>query len=799
MIIFEQDTFHITTKNMSYLIGIRQSTYLEHLYFGKKIRQVPNVEALKEKFGTEYGNSVVSPHGGNLTLDNLCMEYSFGGNGDFRNSSLEMKMPDNSFSNRFYYSGYKIYKGVYEDSELTHMPYGRSTSCEDENLNRGSQSVETLEITLLDHLYKVELVLIYTSFYSSDVISRRSVIHNLGKESIYLHKVMSLQLDLPESDYCLNTYDGMWARERHRNRKQLVSGIYVNDSTNGTSSNRHNPLIILEKHGCTESTGQCIGVNLLYSGNHYEAVEVSGYDKIRIMTGINPHRFQWEVVAGSTFYSPEAILTYSDNGRDSLSHNFHHFIKNHIIPQKWAMKERPILINNWEATYFEFNESKLLKLAKEAKKLGIELFVLDDGWFGNRNDDTSSLGDWTANVKKLGCSLQEFADKINNIGLQFGLWMEPEMISINSELYQQHPEWAVMVPGRENYIGRNQFVLDYTSEEVRTYVITKISKLLDSANIEYVKWDMNRALTDAFSNQLGNRQGEFYHRYVLGLYEVLYQITTKFPDILFESCSAGGNRFDLGMLFYMPQVWTSDNTDANERVFIQEGTSDGYPLLTMGAHVSAVPNHQTLRTISLETRFHVACFGVLGYELDLTKLSIAEKKIVKKQIEFYKEYRKLFQFGTFRKQHMHNQTVVWTVEKEDRTEMIVLVYQQLQIPNYSSDILKVIGLKENSLYEIKARKQAISIKQFGSLVNQVSPVSIQDEGILQSVINKVYMLESEEECYLAYGDLLNNAGIKLKQQFVATGYNENTRVMGDFSTRLYVVKESSKDENKVLE
>lgn len=796
MIIIDQDTFHITTKHTSYIIGIRAGIYLEHLYYGKRIRSIASKEPLCEKFATEYGNSVVSMHEQSLTLDNLCLEYSFGGVGDFRQLPIEMTMPDGSYSQRFYYTKYECYEGIYRDSNATKLPHGRdavtkATGVKEEikQCEQVDASIQTLELHLVDALYQVELHLIYTSFYDTDVISRRCVVRNLGQTSIQLHKLMSLQLDLPECNYRCNTYDGMWARERHRNQKDLRSGTYVNESTNGTSSNRHNSLLILEKQGCTQDTGECIGINLIYSGNHYEAVEVTGYNKLRIIAGINPHCFCWELPPGETFYTPEAILSYSNEGLDSLSHQFHSFVQRHIVAPQWANKERPILINNWEATYFDFTESKLCKLAKEAKKLGIELFVLDDGWFGQRSDDSSSLGDWVANEKKLGGTLQSFAEKIHRIGLQFGLWMEPEMISKQSNLFVEHPTWAVAIEERDCYVGRQQYLLDLTNPDVREYIITTITNLLESASIDYVKWDMNRAISDAYSRVLGKRQGEFYHRYVLGLYEVLDAITNRFPKILFESCSAGGNRFDLGMLYYMPQIWTSDNTDAHERINIQEGTSDGYPLHTMGAHVSAVPNHQTLRSISLETRFNVACFGVLGYELDLTQLTLAEKKIIQRQVEWYKQHRTLLQFGTLRKHQTQNGNIVWTVQNEQATEMMVLLYQPLQAPNTASDILKLVGLNDEALYTIHSRKQAISIKQFGSLVNQVSPISISEGGVLQSVIDKVYTLESEEEEYLAYGDLLQYAGIKLKQQFVATGYTNDTRVMGDFSSRLYYVQQ----------
>lgn len=779
MIQFKNNAFHLRTNQSSYLIGIREGKYLENLYFGRKIMEPVTFAPLEEKFSSGYGNAVLLPENPSVTLDNLCMEYSCAGMGDFRHSPMELIMPDGSYSTRFYFKNYQIYEGIYKESEETKMPHGRT------GVNR---TCDTLEMHLSDEAFGVELILIYTVFEESNVISRRTVLKNKGEQPVKIQKLMSLSIDLPEDAYDLYTFDGHWTRERHMNKHRLTPGICINDSTTGISSNRHNPLILLGRENTTEKTGDCYGVNLIYSGNHYEAIEVSPYQKTRIMTGINPHRFLWKLQPGESFYSPEAILTYSSEGRNGISQNMASFVEEHLVSPKWAKRERPILINNWEATYFNFNESKLLKLAREAKELGIELFVLDDGWFGERKDDTSSLGDWYTNEKKMGGSLSKFADKIHSYGMQFGLWIEPEMISEKSHLFEEHPDWAVRIPNRTHYTGRNQMVLDYTNPKVRKYIIERIDAILGSAAIDYVKWDMNRPLSDAYSPCL-EEQGEFYHRYILGLYEVLEKLTQKYSDVLFEGCAAGGARFDLGILYYMPQIWTSDDTDAHERIAIQEGTSYGYPLSSMGAHVSAVPNHQTLRMIDLETRFAVACFGVLGYELDLTHLTSLEKKVIRSQITFYKEHRNLFIHGTFTRSRMANGNVIWQVTSSDKKEAVAMVYREHSKPNQSSDLLKLQGLDEQAIYKVEARRQHISIKQFGSLVNQVSPINITEGGLLQSAVDKFYGMESEEESYVALGDLLMYAGIKLKQRFVGTGYDENTRVMGDFSSRMYYIKQ----------
>lgn len=768
MIISDNNIIHLSTKNTSYILRLLDGGYIEQLYYGEKVRHVDNYEVLFEKIATGYGCSNVTPSDKNLTLDNICLEYSFAGTGDYRHLPLSLQMPDACFSNDFRYESHNIYQGIYNESNKTQLPYAK------ENNSEHNREIATLDITLRDSVYPVYLHLIYTVFDDCDVITRRVKIENHATENIVINKIMSMMLDLSCNKYNLHTFDGLWIRERHENIKKLTSGIYVNDSTTGSSSNRHNPFIMLSKDNSTQDFGECYGFNLIYSGNHYEAVEVSEHGKARIMSGINPHQFSWAIKGGEVFYTPEAVISYSSKGQNKLSHNMHKFINNHIIPQQWAYKERPILINNWEATYFDFNAEKLLNIAREAKELGIEMLVLDDGWFGNRSDDTSSLGDWTVNEQKLGGPLGKLAKNINDIGLKFGLWFEPEMISEKSELFKNHPDWAIKAPGRVAYIGRNQFVLDLTRADVREYVVDSVKKVLKSAPIDYVKWDMNRHISDAYSISLGKNQGEFYHRYILGLYDIIDKITGEFPEILFEGCSAGGNRFDLGILNFMPQIWTSDDTDANERISIQQGTSFGYPLSAMTAHVSAVPNHQTLRYTSVETRFNVACFGVLGYEIDITKLSKAEKTAIKEQILFYKKHRSLFQFGSFYRIQADDNSVVWQVVSEDKEQAMMMFYQKLAVPNGQSDIIKATGIIGEALYEFGVRRQYMFIGNMG-----ISENSYNEEPIA------LPLCESEE--YVAYGDMLMNAGIKLSQKFVGIGFAEKTRIMGDFDSRLYKI------------
>lgn len=787
LITFNNGVFHLNTQNTSYLARIFPTGHLENLYYGKRIKETNDYTPLHEKFGIGYGNSVLySKDDPTFTLDNICLEYSNNGNGDYRHSPIEVKMGDGSFSTDFLYHSHRIYDGIHK---LDPLP------CAGGDLTK----VKTLEIDLIDEVSDLTLTLIYTVFYECDTFVRKVRLSNGSKESVFIKKLLSMQADLPHSDYTLLTFDGTWIRERHKHEKRLLPGLYVNDSTTGSSSNRHNPLMILKKNNATEFTGDCLAVNLIYSGNHYGAVEVSPFQKTRVMIGINPYLFEWRLNPGEAFTTPEAVLTFSVNGLNGVSGNLHRFIQNHIVRGPWSKRERPILINNWEATYFDFNQNKILSLAREAAKLGMELFVLDDGWFGNRNNDRSSLGDWIVNAKKLPGGLKALADSINEMGMMFGLWFEPEMINEDSRLYQEHPDWAVKIPGRRASQGRNQLVIDLTRQEVRDYLVATISDILASANIEYVKWDMNRHLSDYYSPSLAEKQGEFAHRYILGLYEIIQRIQAKHPQVLFESCSSGGNRFDLGLLCFMPQVWTSDNTDAWERIAIQRGTSYGYPLSTMGAHVSASPNHQTLRNTPLESRFNTAAFGILGYELDLNSLSPAEKRAIKAQVAFYKKHRRLLQFGHFYRLHdsVHGEKSAWMVVSEDKKEALLGFYQRLATPNPPSDIIITYGLDDDLLYRVEARKQSISIKSFGSLINHITPVKIKGDGLIHNTISNYYMLESETESYTAYGDLLNYAGIKIKQQFSGIGYNQDVRLMGDFGSRLYYFK-AVDDGNKVM-
>lgn len=768
--------FNLSTKRTTYLFAVTETGHLEHLYYGRKLdNPYISIDAFAEKRSQPIGCSVAydSDHP-TLFLTNLSTEYSTAGKGEMRECSLDIEYGRGMQTLDFVYQSARILSGKPRMFGGLPQAYGDKEQC------------TTVEVMLRDRVLPLRLGLTYTVFEESDVITRRATLYNDSVQTVRINNIASLQLDLT-GEWNLTTFDGAWARERYMHTRPLSPGIVVNDSKSGVSSSDHNPCIFLTNDG-----GECIAVNLIYSSNHREVVELSPFGKTRVLTGINPATFSWLLSPQDRFQSPEAVLTYSPAGMNGASGNFHHFINNHIVRGSWKFRERPVLVNNWEATYFKFTEEKLLALAKESAELGIELFVLDDGWFGFRDDDNSSLGDWSVNTKKLPSGLSGLSREIHRLGLMFGLWVEPEMVSIESQLYKKHPDWMIAIPNRTPSVGRNQYILDLSRQDVRTYLFEALSEVFHLGDVNYVKWDMNRTFSDLYSaNPEVQHHGEFLHRYILGLYDLLEKLTQSFPSILFESCASGGNRFDLGMLCYMSQTWTSDNTDALSRLYIQEGTSCGYPLSTMGAHVSASPNHQTLRRSDLESRFNVAAFGVLGYELDITRLSRQQKETIRSQISFYKAHRSLLQYGRFTRVHLANSAsnqVVWAVSNRDKSEILVLFAQKLAEANPGVDILRLEDVDTRAIYEVFPRQQKLDIKMFGDLVNRISPIPITEGGITQETISKAIALESEVEHYRASGEQIAWGGIKLNQQFGGTGYDSMTRVLGDFGSRIYLFK-----------
>ena len=571
---------------------------------------------------------------------------------------------------------------------------------------------ETLEITLKDTATEAEVILKYGVFEKEDVITRSVVVKNSGKTPIVINKVHSMCLDIPYGDWEWMHFYGRHTMERQAERVPVLHGISESSSSRGTSSHHQNPAVLLCEKDCTETNGHCIGAALMYSGGFQAQVEKDQLEQIRLVMGIHPDTFEWILEAGEAFYTPEVILSCSTTGFAKLSQNFHHIIRNHVCRGTYQLSSRPVLINNWEATYFDFNEEKILNIARQASKLGIDMMVLDDGWFGKRDDDCSGLGDWFVNEKKLNGGLKALVEKINAMGMKFGLWFEPEMVSEDSDLYRNHPDWAIQIPGRKPMRSRYQLVLDMSNPEVVDYLYGVMSAILRENHIEYVKWDMNRSISDWYTATLSRgRQMEMPHRYVLGLYELLEKLTSEFPDVLFEGCSGGGGRFDAGMMYYCPQIWCSDDTDAHERTFIQYGTSFFYPTSTVGSHVSAVPNHQTGRITSIETRGVVAMAGSFGYELDLNQLSEEEKTVVAKQVTHYKEYQSLIYNGDYYRlaNPFEDGMSAWSWISEDKKIILVQGVLFRAKPNVLRKTLRLMGLEAKKNYKIAGTEEVYTV------------------------------------------------------------------------------------------
>ena len=770
--------FKLSTRDTSYVFALTEQGHPEHIYYGKKLPD-ESFDSLRLKNTIMLGTTV-DYQGEKIgySLDTLPLEYSGIGKGDFRHSPMELIMPDGSFVTDFVFDSYSFTDGAF--------------TCEDSSLPYASGEAQTLNVVLKDKKYAgVSLTLHYTVFEECNVIARAVTLENGGEGDIFIRKLMSFSMDMPTSDYRMLTLDGGWAKEAHIHEREVSYGILVNDSTTGGSSNRHNPAFLLKSRGCDEERGEVYGFNLIYSGNHYSAVEKGNHDTLRVMSGINPHCFLWKLKGGERFCTPQAVMSYSDKGINAFSANMHDFVNSHIIRSEFQYSERPVVVNNWEATFFNFNRRKLLALARRAKRLGVEMFVLDDGWFGKRNNDRAGLGDWVVNKKKLPGGISSLSKAIHRMDMKFGLWFEPECVNPDSDLYRAHPDWAISVPGREPSFSRNQLVLDLTREDVRDYIVEAVSSVLESAEIEYVKWDYNRHISDMYSLSLQN-QGEFFHRYILGLYEVLRRIfAEKHPHVLLESCSSGGNRFDLGMLCYSPQIWTSDDTDALERLDIQRGIFTFYPQSCVSAHVSMTPNQQTLRSAPLSTRFNVATFGVLGYELDFGELTPDERRQIKEQIAFYKSHRALLQYGRLERYFPREDRESWQIKRGG--EIVAAIYNLSYHASPARDNLRILSCESGKTYEMSSVKQYLRIGRFGSLVKHISPVNIRSDGAIMRFVDRHFSMVDGKESYLCSGEALQS-GVNLSMQYSGTGYNPDLRILGDCGSTLYTVKEISEDE-----
>ena len=691
-----EKVFYLNTPNTSYVMNVYCDKYLLHLYYGKKVDKFPNVRTHLPTAESRplYPNDIEETNGASSILS---MEYPCYGSADFRTPAFHAEYENGSAITKLEYAGYEIIKGK---KQLLGLP---ATYVENDD------EADTLEITLCDSLTGLKVVLSYTVFNNIDAIAKSVKIVNCGKQNINLKSVISSTTYLFDKDYEFVHLEGAWTRERSIQKRPLMNGIMAVDSKMVSSGHIHSPFLALARPYATETQGDVYGFSFVYSGNHIEQTEVNAFDVTRINVGINPFGFNWVLAPNEEFQAPEVILTYSDEGFGKMSRTYHKLYRTRLVRGKYRDIERPVLINNWEATYFDFNEEKLLNIAKKAKSVGIELMVLDDGWFGKRNSDNCSLGDWVVDRNKLPDGIESLARKITDIDMKFGLWFEPEMISEDSDLYRNHPDWCVHTPDRPKTPSRNQLVLDLSREDVRDYVVDAVASVLKSAPISYVKWDFNRNISEIGSAELPpEKQQELPHRYVLGIYDVLERLTSEFPDVLFEGCSSGGGRFDAGMLYYYPQYWTSDNSDAIERLYIQHGTSMVMPASTMGAHISAVPNHQIGRTTPLKTRGDVAMAGQFGYELDLNTLTDEEIENVKKQIEQYKELRETIHKGDMYrlKSPFDGQNTAWEYVYENK--VVLMYFTILTRCQIGKVCIKLAGLDEKAHYVEKNSKTKYS-------------------------------------------------------------------------------------------
>ncbi|MCR5251839.1 MAG: alpha-galactosidase [Lachnospiraceae bacterium] len=681
-------SFKIDTPHSSYVIALAdEPAYAGHAYFGKRISD-EDVSQLLRIAEPPYVPSRNARDKLSF-LDTFPMEYPTHGVGDFRGSALKIRTKEGHSASELFYLRHEIVSGKPEAEGLP-ATFGDNAS--------------TLKLILWDEVCSLEVELRYSVFEDCDAVLRSARITNRGTRELFLEKALSASFDMDNEEFELLTLHGSWARERHMQRRRIGSGFQGVSSGRGETSHQHQPFLGLLSRDCTQERGEAYGLHLIYSGNFLGSVYGGQFDNLRISIGIDPEDFCWRLAPGESFLTPEAVLVYSDHGLGGMSRSFHDLYRRHLIRSVWKDRTRPVLINNWEATYFDFDEKKLLAIAEQAAKCGIEMLVMDDGWFGNRFDDNRALGDWKVNEEKIRGGLKKLTDGIGALGMRFGIWFEPEMVSPDSDLYREHPDWAIAVPGRKAGLCRNQYVLDLTRSEVRDHVFGLLTDILDSADIAYVKWDMNRQLADLGSLGLDPEcQGELSHRYVLAVYELQERLIKRYPELLLENCSGGGARFDPGMLYYSPQIWCSDDTDAVERLMIQEGTALLYPLSVIGAHVSDCPNHTVGRVTPFETRGYVALAGTFGYELDITKISEEDRALIPKQVEMYHRYHGLFADGDYYRLASYSENRLYDAflcASKDQREAVLVYVQVMMRPNHHSRVLKLAGLDPKRRYRL---------------------------------------------------------------------------------------------------
>lgn len=710
----------LQTKNTTYQMGINRLGHLLHLYYGAKTNN--DMSYLLQEYDRGFaGNPYDAGGDRTLSLDVLPQEFPCYGTGDFRSAAFNVRDQEGVFGVDLRYRSHLIRKGKYaipglpavydREGEITNGQ-GQEMVSEDQALCTGEKGAYTAEVTLADQAVGIEVILKYGVLPESDVITRSAVVKNTGDAVVYINKAFSATLDFLTGEYDLLHFHGRHTMERNLERVPVMHGKQSFGSRRGTSSHQHNPFAILAERKTTEEHGGCYGMALLYSGNFSFEAEQDQYRQIRMQMGMLDEMMDYPLEKGESLYVPEAAMAYTAGGFGDLSHIFHKLIREHICRGYYKNRRRPVLINNWEATYFDFTGEKILKIAEQASELGVEMLVLDDGWFGSRDNDNSGLGDWYVNEGKLGSSMRELAEKVNGMGMKFGLWIEPEMVNEDSKLYREHPDWAFVIPGRKPCRCRNQLVLDFSRKEVVDHIFSQIVKVLDSVPVEYIKMDMNRSLCDIYSQESGGFQnyGRIMHRYVLGVYDFMERLIQRYPHMLIEGCSGGGGRFDAGMLYYTPQIWCSDDTDAIERIRIQHGTSFCYPVSSMGSHVSAVPNHQTGRETKLFTRAVVAMAGTFGYELDLNLLTGEEKEEIREQIRDYKKYWHLIHSGSYYRLHdpeYDTEAAAWCFVSEKQDEMLLHVVSLDAHGNAPVIYIRCRGLDPAGIYQCVEEKREV--------------------------------------------------------------------------------------------
>ena len=695
---FREDTkvFTLHTKTSMYQMQVGQYGTLLHLYYGADLGDAWVNRSIVNLDRGFSGNPYEADRDRKFSLDVLPQEYTAEGNGDYRIQGIEAEHEDGSHVLQLKYHCHTVRKGKYALAGLPAMFAGENES-------------ETLEITLRDELSGVCVKLLYGVLWDCDIITRAAKVINSGEREVTLRRVMSMEVDFPKRPMDMIHFYGRHSMERITERRPLLHGIQSVESKRGISSHHHNPAVIFCDHSATEDFGECFGFAFVYSGNFICQAELDQVDQTRVVMGIHPYQFAWTLRPGESFQAPETAMSYSGAGLAALSHHFHDGFREHLIRGGFVKKPRPVLVNNWEATYFEFNEQKLFNIAKAAKEVGIEMFVLDDGWFGKRDSDYTGLGDWYVNEEKIHGGLPKLVEKIRGLGMKFGIWLEPEMVSEDSDLYRKHPDWCLRVPGRLPVRSRSQLNLDVTKKEVRDYIMEQIFKVIDSCQADYIKWDVNRALGNVYSQgRASGEQGEVFHRHMLGVYDMMERLISRYPNLLFETCAGGGGRFDAGMLYYSPQIWCSDNTDAADRLEIHYGTSFFYPISAFGAHVSVCPNHQTGRTTPFRTRGVVAGSGTFGYELDLEHMDQEEKEAAAAQIKQFKETERLIQQGDYYRLSApgdSTNSVFWEFVSKDKTDVLVSGVVPRSEVNPPVNLLRFRGLDPDSYYREKASKE----------------------------------------------------------------------------------------------